>query len=67
MLRHILHIHTMNLGFARRLVGDLSDGGQSHGQPNEPIRVAGQVLGNGVLQHRIIGGQHNFHRAGSFE
>jgi hypothetical protein len=46
MLQYVLHVYTMNLGFARRLVGDLSDDqmcAQPHGVVNHPAWSLGHL------------------------
>ena len=46
MLQHVLHVHTMNLGFAKRLVGDLSEDqmcAQPHGVVNHPAWSLGHL------------------------
>ena len=47
MLQHILHVYTMNLGFAKKLVGDLSDDqmcAQPHGVVNHPAWSLGHLV-----------------------
>ena len=46
MLQHVLHVYSLNLGFARRLVGDLSDEqmcAQPHGVVNHPAWSLGHL------------------------
>ena len=46
MLRYVLHVYTMNLGFAKRLVGDLSEDqmcAQPHGVVNHPAWSLGHL------------------------
>jgi hypothetical protein len=46
MLQHVLHVYAMNLGFARKLVGDLSDDqmcAQPHGVVNHPAWSLGHL------------------------
>ena len=46
MLQHILHVYGMNLGFAKRLVADLSDDqmcAQPHGVVNHPAWSLGHL------------------------
>ena len=46
MLQYVLHVYTMNLGFAKRLVGDLSDDqmcAQPHGVVNHPAWSLGHL------------------------
>ena len=46
MLRHVLHVYEMNLGFAKRLVKDLSDDqmcAQPHGVVNHPAWSLGHL------------------------
>jgi hypothetical protein len=46
VLQHVLHVYTMNLGFAKRLVGDLSDDqmcAQPHGVVNHPAWSLGHL------------------------
>ena len=46
MLRHVLHVYAMNLGFAKKLVGDLTDEqmcAQPHGVVNHPAWSLGHL------------------------
>jgi DinB family protein len=46
VLQHVLHVYAMNLGFAKRLVGDLSDDqmcAQPHGVVNHPAWSLGHL------------------------
>ena len=46
MLQYVLHVYTMNLGFAKRLVGDLSEDqmcAQPHGVVNHPAWSLGHL------------------------
>ena len=47
MLQYVLHVYTMNLGFAKRLVGDLSEDqmcAQPHGVVNHPAWSLGHLV-----------------------
>jgi hypothetical protein len=47
VLQHVLHVYSMNLGFARRLVSDLSDDhmcAQPHGVVNHPAWSLGHLV-----------------------
>jgi hypothetical protein len=47
MLQHVLHVHSLNLGFAKRLVSDLSDEqmcAQPHGVVNHPAWSLGHLV-----------------------
>jgi hypothetical protein len=76
VLQHVLHVYGMNLGFAKRLVGDLSDDqmcAQPHGVVNHPawslghLAVAADHLGTllGLSSEMPSGWEQTFKTGGT--
>jgi hypothetical protein len=76
VLRHVLHVYTLNLGFAKRLVADLSDDqmcAQPHGVVNHPawslghLAVAADHLGTllGLASEIPVGWGETFKTGGT--
>jgi hypothetical protein len=58
MLQYVLHVYAMNLGFAKRLVGDLSDEqmcAQPHGVVNHPAWSLGHLAVSADHLGKLLG------------